>query len=265
MIEVIKDLPNEEYHKRKEVGKSDLDKINKSMAHYFAPRKDPTEKMEFGSAFHSMILEPNKFHDLYAKGPVEDKRSRKIWEEARAENPGKTLLKVKEWDALHKMKEETEKHPRFSAYFEKGEPEVSVFWDMQDVGCKCRPDWLINDGEYIIDLKTSADASEEGFPRAINNFRYHVQDAWYTVGVKRALGVSRPEFVFIVVENDEPYSIGIYVLNQASKDEGWQVADRNLRRYVDYYNKPEEERFSGYSPDAVEVSLPRYGFKETIY
>ena len=83
--------------------------------------------------------------------------------------------------------------------------------------------------------------------------------------MKRALGVSRPEFVFIVVENVDPYSIGIYVLNQASKDEGWQVADKNLRRYVDYYNKPEEERFAGYSPDAVEVSLPRYGFKETIY
>ena len=66
MIEVIKDLPNEEYHKRKEVGKSDLDRINKSMDHYFAPRKDPTEKMEFGSAFHSMILEPKKFEKLYA-------------------------------------------------------------------------------------------------------------------------------------------------------------------------------------------------------
>ena len=265
MIEVIKDLSNEEYHKRKEVSNSDLTLINKSMAHYFVPRKDPTEKMEFGTAFHSMILEPERFEKLYAKGPVEDKRSKKIWAEAREENPGKTLLRVKEWEALHKMKEKTEKHPRFSAYFEKGEPEVSVFWEMQGVGCRCRPDWLINDGEYIIDLKTSADASEEGFPRAINNFRYHVQDAWYTVGVKRALRVSRPEFVFIVVENDEPYEIGIYVLNQASKDEGWQVADKNLRRYVDYYNKPEEERYAGYSGDAVEVSLPRYGFKETIY
>ncbi len=77
MIEVIKDLSNEEYHKRKEVGKSDLDRISKSMDHYFAPRKDPTEKMEFGSAFHSMILEPKKFEKLYAKGPVEDKRSKK--------------------------------------------------------------------------------------------------------------------------------------------------------------------------------------------
>ena len=163
------------------------------------------------------------------------------------------------------MKDKTEHHPRFPKYFEEGKPEVSVFWDMQDVGCKCRPDWMINDGEYIIDLKTSSDASEEGFPKAVANFRYHVQDAWYTVGVKRALKVSRPEFVFIVVENVEPYSIGIYVLDQPSKDEGWQVADKNLRRYVDYYNKPEEERFSGYSPDAVEVSLPRYGFKETIY
>ena len=265
MIEVIKDLSSEDYHNRKEVGKSDLDLISKSMDHYLAPRKGPTPQMELGTAFHTMILEPDKFEKLYVKGPDVDRRHKTEWKKAEEDNPGKKILRVQEWEKLEAMKDKTEHHPRFPKYFEEGKPEVSVFWDMQDVGCKCRPDWMINDGEYIIDLKTSSDASEEGFPKAVANFRYHVQDAWYTVGVKRALKVSRPEFVFIVVENVEPYSIGIYVLDQPSKDEGWQVADKNLRRYVDYYNKPEEERFSGYSPDAVEVSLPRYGFKETIY
>jgi exodeoxyribonuclease VIII len=123
---------------------------------------------------------------------------------------------------------------------------------------------MIGGGEYIIDLKTSNDASEEGFARSIANFRYHVQDAWYTKGVQVATR-KHPTFVFLVVENVLPFSIAIYVLDSRSKDEGWMVADNDLRKYVDYKEMPEEDRYAGYSPDAVEISLPRWGFKEIYH
>ena len=82
MIEVIKDLSSEDYHNRKEVGKSDLDLISKSMDHYLAPRKGPTPQMELGTAFHTMILEPDKFEKLYVKGPEVDRRHKNEWKKA---------------------------------------------------------------------------------------------------------------------------------------------------------------------------------------
>ena len=268
MIDIVKDLPNEEYHARPEISKSSLDMIHKSIDHFLAPRKPPTDKMRFGTAFHTLILEPDNFDKQYIQGSgidgrtTEGKKEKKEIEENKKE--GQEVLKFQDYENLMRMKEKTEQHPRFSSYFEVGEPEVSVFWEMQGVGCKCRPDWMIDGGDYIIDLKTSSDASEEGFAKSVANFRYHVQDAWYTKGVQVATRKS-PIFVFIVVENVAPFSVAIYVLKARSKDYGWQVADNDLRKYVNYQEQPEEERFSGYSPDAIEIELPRWAFKEEIY
>ncbi|MBT4050078.1 MAG: hypothetical protein HOE64_17155 [Nitrospina sp.] len=266
MEEINKDLTNEDYHARPEISKSGLDSINKSIAHFETPWRKPTAKMEFGTAFHTLILEPEKFDDQYLKGSNKDgrtsegKKEKKELEE-KAKEKGQKVLRYDEYEDLMRMKESTENHPRFSSYFSEGEPEVSIFWEMQGVGCKCRPDWMINGGEYIIDLKTSNDASPESFAKSVANFRYHVQDAWYSKGVQIVTRKS-PTFVFIVVENVRPFSVAIYVLNGASKDEGWMTADADFRKYVDYTNTPESERYSGYSPDAVELSLPRWAFKE---
>ena len=266
-MEIIKvgDLTNEDYHARPEISKSSLDRIHKSIDHYEAPWKPPTDKMKMGTAFHTLILEPELFDAQFVQGTkldgrtAEGKKEKKMIEENL--KVGQDVLKFHDYENLMRMKEKTEQHPRFKSYFESGEPETSIFWEMQGVGCKCRPDWMINDGEYIIDLKTSSDASPKEFSKSCANFRYHVQDAWYTKGVQVATRKS-PTFVFIVIENVAPFSVAIYVLDGKSKDEGWMLADKDLRKYVEYKETPPEDRFSGYSPDAVEISLPRWGFTE---
>jgi exodeoxyribonuclease VIII len=266
MADIIKvaDLSNEDYHARPEISKSSLDSIHRSVAHFEAPFRKATAKMAFGTAFHALILEPEKFDKIYLQGTNVDRRTKEgkaAWAEQEAKAGTKTVLKFDEYEDLMRMKEQTEKHPRFGSYFESGEPETSIFWEMQGVGCKCRPDWMINGGEYIIDLKTSNDASPDNFAKSIANFRYHVQDAWYTKGVQVATRKS-PTFVFLVVENVAPFSVAIYVLDGKSKDEGWMLADKDLRKYVEYKETFPADRYSGYSPDAVELSLPRWAFKE---
>jgi len=262
----VDELTNEEYHARPEISKSSLDAIHKSIAHFETPFRKATAKMEFGTAFHTLMLEPEKFCGQYLKctnldGRTTEGKKLKAELDLEAKEQGKKLLKFSEYEDLMRMKEQTEKHPRFKSYFESGEPETSIFWEMQGVGCKCRPDWMINGGEYIIDLKTSNDASPDNFAKSVANFRYHVQDAWYTKGVQMATRKS-PTFVFIVIENVAPFSVAIYVLDGKSKDEGWMLADKDLRKYVEYKDTLPDDRYSGYSPDAVELSLPRWAFKE---
>ena len=267
MEEIIKDLANADYHARPEIGKSGLDAVHKSMAHYYAPRKKATTAMETGIAFHTLVLETEKFEQQYVRSIECDRRTKdgkEKWAEFLEQNPDKTILKIDAWESLMRMKESMDAHPRISNYFESGQAETSIFWEMNATGCKARPDWMVNDGEFIIDLKTTADASPEAFAKSCANYRYHVQDAWYSKAVESVLGI-KPVFVFVVVESTEPHSVAIYTLSLESKDEGWMVADKDFRKYVDYMAKSEEERFSGYSPDALEITLPRWAFEELMF
>ena len=69
-MEIIKvgDLTNEDYHARPELSKSSLDRIHKSIDHYEAPWKPPTDKMKMGTAFHTLILEPELFDAQFVQG-----------------------------------------------------------------------------------------------------------------------------------------------------------------------------------------------------
>lgn len=62
-------LPNEEYHALDAISKSDLDKINRSPAHYKYAKENPTPPtpaMERGTAVHMAVLEPELFARSYA-------------------------------------------------------------------------------------------------------------------------------------------------------------------------------------------------------
>lgn len=268
MQEILEDLTNEEYHARDEIGKSGLDAVHKSMAHFYSPDKPPTPAMESGIAFHSLVLEPELFEKNYVQGLACDKRTtegKEKWKLLQEANEGKHILKPDKYETLMRMKQSLDEHPRVAAYFEEGLPEISIIWEMRETGCKARVDWMIDGGEYIIDLKTTANASPEAFAKSCANYRYHVQDAWYSRGVEIVTGI-KPVFVFIAVETIEPHSVAIYTLSDEAKDEGWMAADKDFRKYVDFLNLPkEEQKFLGYSPDALEITLPRWAFEELMF
>ena len=51
-------------------------------------------------------------------------------------------------------------------YDKEGLAELSYFWqDLYKIKGKCRPDWLSSDGNTVVDLKTTQDASPKGFQK----------------------------------------------------------------------------------------------------
>ena len=268
-IEILTDMSNEDYHKSEAVGKSMLDNIHKSPAHMKAAKdKIPSVAMVLGSALHCAVLEHETFNERYIVEPDVDKRTKAGKEKYNAfvkemeEKGNPIILTQTQVDTINRMTESLSTHPRINSLFETGQAETTIFWEENLLPCKCRPDWIINRGEFVVDLKTTSDASPEGFAKSIANFRYHVQDAWYSRGIEVAYG-ERPEaFIFLAVENKPPFNVGIYSLNQDSKDEGWMVACQDLEKYRDYIKDPEEDRFDGYSKDVVELSLPKWAFTQ---
>ena len=266
-VEIVDTLSNEDYHKDKAIGKSGLDKIHRSMNHFLLPQ--PTKAsaaLVLGSALHTSFLEPEKFDLLFIKEEKHDgrtKEGKKNKKEFEDKAKNKTILTENQWESVKEMHNALSQDKRGQNLFQDGKPEVSLFWDELDIRCKARPDWVIGNGRILIDIKTTQDASPDpktGFPKAIFNYRYHVQAAWYTRAATVCYGEKPESFVFVAVESSEPFNVGVYTLGMASREEGWQLATADLRKYKDWLNAPPEEKHQGYSEEILELEIPPWGF-----
>lgn len=166
-----------------------------------------------------------------------------LWDELKAEwlanNGHRTVLSQEQWDQLHNMREATLAHPAARALLTRqGTAELSVYWKDKETGvlCRCRPDFWT--GNILVDLKSTDDASPDGFKRSIAKFGYDTQDAFYQDGVAAA-GKPAQAFVFIAVEkgarvvDGKPLGVGVYMLDEASRAIGRAKYRDALRTYAD--------------------------------
>jgi exodeoxyribonuclease VIII len=274
-------MDNAEYHAHPAVSKSHLDMVARSPLHYWARYVDPkrvetkpTAAMALGSALHTHVLELDKWDEQYliapkdapkkptslqrnaAKPSASTLESIQFWDAFDKEASNKTILDAEDADLVMRMGEAVYGHPAAAALLAlPGMAETTWMWrdDSSGLQCKCRPDWLTNDGSLVIDLKTTEDASPKGFQASVANFRYHVQAAWYLHGMEQATKKCPEQFVFIAVEKKPPFAVAVYAADAEMIREGWRTAERDLEVLA---TCKEMDRWPGYS-DAVEpISLP---------
>lgn len=248
---------NAEYHAADGISKSDLDLIHKSPAHYKAARHEDTPALRFGTAIHTLVLEPARFVSEYTV--INGDRRLKATKEAikEAEAVGKTVLTQDEFDALSGMQESVFKSRIAARLIDGATIEHSVFSELDGVRVKCRPDGWNTEKGVLFDLKSTEDASPEGFARTVAKYRYHVQDAFYRHVVASATGGDADDlsFIFIAVEKKPPFAVALYQLDELAALQGWVDAREDLRRY-----KVAEDtgKWGGYSPRIETLSLPRW-------
>ena len=271
-------LSNAEYHALDYVSKSHLDLVDKSPFHYWDryinPDRvipEPTKQMIIGSAFHSLVLEPDVFETEFIveavdapKRPTATQRNAKkpsnqtldaiaFWESFDNKAKGKTILSLEDIERLTIMKQRIVEHPAASTILNlSGVAEQSYQWKDEKTGelCKSRPDFHTDDGSLIVDLKTTSDASELGFQKSVHNFRYHVQAGFYLRSIKEA-----QQFVFIAVETKPPYLVAVYNASTDMINAGNRVADKNLETLA---NCRKSGKWLGYSEEITTLDLPRF-------
>ena len=235
MPQIIHGMPNADYHASQAISKSGLDKIAKSPAHYRAAKEAPaetTDAMVIGSAFHDYILLPEIFQTAYTVLPEDfngrTKDGKSYLETIKAS--GQTILKAEWLKDIQGMAAAVAAHPKAAALLTGGHPEVSIFWQDADTGidCRCRPDYIHSSG-IIADLKSTADAGPAAFSKSCANFRYHVQDAFYSEGFYQATGAWPRGFVFIAVEKTAPYAVACYTLDDVAKEKGRELYQQGLQ------------------------------------
>lgn len=263
----LQSLPAEEYHKHPAIGHSGLVRLMRSPAHYresVTHSPEPTPAMQLGTAFHTALLEKERFGSTFVVVPKFDRRTKEgkaqalAWE---AENGGKINLTLDQVEAIGRMVIAVREHQGARQLLGCGLMETSGFWTDKQTGIECRfrPDFLAIKGETIvamIDVKTCVDASAEGFARAIATQGYDVQAAFYQDGLK-ALSSNTVPFYFIAIEKEAPYAVAVYRASEAMIEVGREKYQASLQ-LLQWCR--EHDSWPAYQPDGVieTIDLPRW-------
>ena len=239
----VENMPNSEYHGGKGVSKSTLDMAAQDLfkpywSKHCPQDQDKIKTFDFGDAMHAICLEPDRLKSEFVTMPAYNLRTNQGKADKEAfikEHKGSKILTDAEYKQLNLMFESVMAHLPARALIEAdGIAEGSYFWTDEStcLKCKCRPDKRI--GSLLVDVKTAPLLSKFNF--SVDDFRYHVQDAWYCDGVSRFTDQAvRMEFLVIqkTIEIGR-YPVMVVKLPPEAIEYGRALYREDLNRYADF-------------------------------
>lgn len=197
-----------------------------------------SSSLDFGKAVHCYLLEPDVFDAEYAvSGPCTaelasgQRKGKPCGSPGRARRDGEwvcgkhatdgddypaNMVTAPEWGQIRSMASSLKRHKAVRLLRQQGGCEVSVIAELEGVLCKCRLDkWVPECKPYpngvIVDVKTvsSGGGTEYAFRGSVDSYSYDVRAAFYVDCVEVVTG-RRPEFVWVAVEKEVPYAVGVY-------------------------------------------------------
>lgn len=258
----------EDYHNAPGISSSSIGDFRDSAAtfkHYRENPKESTQATDTGRILHTLVLEHDKFPELYAVAPESiERRGTNAWKEFVLNNPGKHHIKFNEFEDAKTMAQTARNHPR--AALLEGLKELSFFWKDPTTGlvCKCRPDNITKKG-VLVDYKTAECVfPKDVWSRQMANWNYHVQGAFYLDGVLMALEQSGTvlegiealkAFVFFSQEKKAPFLVKPWILGEISIQLGRRTYQKALKGIKECEEKGE---WPGYPEELKEVECPDY-------
>jgi hypothetical protein len=231
----------------------------KTPAHLKGEVRKESAAFAIGTAVHTLILEPSKEATIICGGA--DRRGNQ-WKDAKAkaDSKGGTLLTQYEYDQVFRMRDAALANKDIvAALGKKGKSEVSLFADDKPTGIKCkiRPDRINETDNIMVDLKTCVSASPEAFSRAVNDYGYHIQAAFYRRIWEGHVG-DLNGFLFVAIEKNEPYLTAIYELDKLTMMEGYNQVNLAMAKYRQC---SAANNWYGYPSGIQQIRIPSYGFK----
>jgi len=248
-----------------------------------------TEAMLFGSAYHCFVLEPDKFEKEYyvfddsvvcgaliAKGAKSPRATNdyKTWKEGEMNfADGKILIEKSDYDRLKAMKDRLFSHSYAKMLLSNGVPEVGYSGTIETIAgtinVKLKPDYIKSIKHIIVDLKTTKDASLDGFTREAAERDYHIQAAFYSDMVEMMAGDNRQQtFIFIAQEKVSPYAFNLFECVPQFIGQGRYEYEMLLQLYkycIDNNKWPGYQCFCPNRYGLMELSLPKYAIRSLDY
>lgn len=229
----------------------------KSPRHYLHAIDHPEDKPAFalGDAVHVLSLEPDRAVGRFAVW-TEGRRAGKAWEafEAAALAEGRRVLTADEHATAQAIAGAVRADRTAAQYLTGGEAELSILWEACGVPLKSRLDYVSPAG--LVELKTTRDASLDGWGREVARYHYATQLAMYSDAWEMATG-QRPPVVMIAVENEPPHVVQVYRLHEVDLECGRREY-RNLLQQLALCRATND--WGGYAAGEVMLSLPRWAW-----
>lgn len=289
-------VPEEAYHAFPAASNSRLSKMKVSPRHCQIAIEEgftPTKSTDFGGASHALVLQPMEFLKRYA---VASQCSGETKAKARCSKGGQVRIGGKWFCSIHApegeaddvssmseddferiqaMSREIQRHPVTKEILaQAGGFEITLLWyhEGADVMVKNRIDFLTLATRFMMDYKTTADASLWGFAKSIWTWGYHRQGYLYRKGGE-AVGIPDFDFVFVAQEKKKPFALMPYQLSAAAIEAGRieveeeyvdglgeRVSEGLIYRYAECMRSG---RWPGWKEDgAVFIDLPDYAYRE---
>lgn len=263
--QIVFSLSREKYDALARVNWSTLKWMRRSPAHYrdrITGLEKDTPPKKVGRGTHLSCFEPERFRAECALWTGKVRRG-KEWDAFKLENAGRELLTAAEYQECLDLSAAVRSSAMAAPFLSGGRSEVTVLWTHEapaigelpgfGLECKARLDFVANCGA-LVDLKTTKDASPEGFGRQVWNLRYHTQAAFYTDAYFAATG-QRVPYVFVAVETARPRVVQVYTVPEIYLDLGREEYRALLQRLHDCRS---ESRWPSYAEQVLELSLPRW-------
>ena len=257
------DLTFKQYQELKALNNSSLSAFRQCPARYrflMDNAREDTEALKLGRAIHTAVLQPELFNEEFLCLPEIDRRTAKgkeAYTQLVLENPGRTLLKAEEFTMALQIASSVRCNRAAIRLLNEARCEVTATWRDSDteVECKARIDAHNPSFATICDLKTTTDASPSGFPRKLWAYGYHRQAAWYLEAMQ-ANKEAAEHFVFIAVEKDPPYPVGVYRLDDEAIKLSRAENKALLRRFAECQRT---DVWPEYTTGIETISLPKFG------
>lgn len=257
-------IPDEQYHSIKAVSNSLMKNVQQSMAHFKAAfdgaAKEQTPAMRTGWLLHLAILQPTVFKEKIFIHTKTKTNATKAFEQDVLDNPDKVVLLQKDIELVTNMANAILENKIAKAAITGGQTEVTVF-------AKCPLTGLVMKGradfegeDYLLDYKTTENASPNVFQKNARGYWYHVQAAHYLELFKLA-GKPKKYFMVLAQEKSPPYASAVYVYNSAAIEKGLELRQHALKEIA---NCAETGVWPGYSDGVVDLGLDSWGFEEKL-
>ena len=235
-MKLLKDkLTHNDYYQSTEyISNSMLNNLSGRSPEYFRFAMDnpqpSTAAMKFGSALHVNVLQPEEFNKNYAVSPKFDKRTKigkADYAEFQKKNFFKTIITEAEFEMIEQMTMKLMKDSTIKTLLSGGEKEKIITWhnEAHNVNCKGMLDCYKKGPNIIVDLKTTQDASYNGFRRSIMKYKYHKQAAFYM----DAIGAD--EFYIIAIEKSPPFNMNVIQIGEDLIEDGRYMYNQELEIY----------------------------------
>jgi hypothetical protein len=214
---------------------------------------EEAEHFDVGRAAHALVLGVGDPIRVIDADDWRSKAAREQRDEARAN--GETPVLAGQWAEIEAMATKLREHPVAGGLLEAsvGVAEQTLVWrdEASGVWCRALVDWLCR---WVVDYKALRAVDPDSMSKAIANYGYNLQAAWYLDGV-RALGLDvEPAFLFVAQMKTPPYLVATYQLSPDDIGRGQQLA----RKARDLYARcAERDEWPGYADHQVlSVSMP---------